>query len=166
MPHSNLFAERQPTRCHSGLRRLLTRDDGSASLEFLTAGMLLLIPTVYLIIAIAVVQSAALATEGAARHAARVFVQAPGTEEGAVAATRALELALADHGVTSVESSLTITCAPVADQCHTRRGWVTVSVQTRVALPLVPAALDIAAPLSIPVEAQATQQVSRFWGSR
>lgn len=149
-----------------GAFRELRRDEGSASLEFITAGMLLLIPTLYLIVAIATVQAAALATEGAARHAARVFVQAPTTDAGAAAATRTLELALADHGVEPVDATVTITCAPVADQCHTRRGWVTVSIQTRVALPLVPAALDVATPLSVPIEAHATQQVSRFWGAR
>lgn len=160
---------RPPTTLRSTVgsaMRALRRDEGSASLEFITAGMLLLIPTLYLIVAIATVQSAALATEGAARHAARVFVQAPSTDAGAQAASRALELALADHGVEPVDASLTVTCAPVADQCHTRRGWATITIQTRVALPLVPAALDVATPLSVPIEAQATQQVSRFWGSR
>ena len=40
-------------------------DEGSASIEFLTAGLLLLVPIIYLVILVAVVQSAALATEGA-----------------------------------------------------------------------------------------------------
>ncbi|MCA1943576.1 MAG: pilus assembly protein, partial [Yonghaparkia sp.] len=61
-------------------------DRGSASLEFLVAGLLMLVPLVYLILTLGTIQSAALATEGAARQAARVFVQAPSTAVGAAAA--------------------------------------------------------------------------------
>ena len=47
---------------------------GSASLEFLTVGMILLVPLVYLVLALAAIQGGSLAVEGAARHAARVAV--------------------------------------------------------------------------------------------
>lgn len=141
-------------------------DRGSASLEFLVAGLLMLVPLVYLILTLGTIQSAALATEGAARQAARVFVQAPSTAAGAAAAQRALDLALADHGLAASEATLRITCAPRPAQCHTRRGWVTVEVAVRVPLPLVPPVFDLRVPLAVPVEASATQQVSRFWGAR
>lgn len=141
-------------------------DRGSASLEFLVAGLLMLVPLVYLILTLGTIQSAALATEGAARQAARVFVQAPSTVAGAEAAQRALDLALADHGLEAVESALRIACEPRPAQCHTRRGWVTVEVAVRVPLPLVPPVFDLRVPLAVPVEASATQQVSRFWGAR
>lgn len=65
------------------------REDGSASLEFLTVGLLLLVPTVYLVVALATVQGAALAVDGAARQASRVFVQSESLGEAEVAATRA-----------------------------------------------------------------------------
>lgn len=140
-------------------------DRGSASLEFLTAGLLLLVPLVYLILTLGAIQSAALATEGAARQAARVFVQAESTAAGTAAALRALELALADHGIEAEGTSLAISCAPRPDACHTRRGWVTIEVSARVPLPLVPPVVDLRVPLAVPVEASATQQVSRFWGA-
>lgn len=142
------------------------QDRGSASLEFLTAGMLLLVPLVYLVLTLGAIQSAALATEGAARQAARVFVQAESTAVGRAAAERALALALADHGVEASEVALSIRCSPVPSQCHTRRGWVTVETSARVPLPLLPPVLELRGPLSVPVEASATQQVSRFWGAR
>lgn len=167
MRRSNRCAEIR--RRSDARRRLLDRaaaDDGSASLEFITAGMLLLIPLVYLIVALATIQSAALATEGAARHAARVFVQAPDAAAGSAAAARALELALADHGVAAETVDITISCQPNPTACHTRRGWVTVEVSARVPLPLVPDALDLRTPLAVPIAAAATQQVSRFWGAR
>ncbi|MBA8847428.1 hypothetical protein [Microcella alkalica] len=141
-----------------------TDDAGSASIEFLTAGMLLLVPIVYLVILVASVQSAALATEGAARQAARVFVQAPSIEAGEASAARALELALADHGV-SAETRVTITCTPDPADCLARRSWVTVRIDARVPLPLVPPFLDVRAPLVVPLEAASTQQVSRFGGA-
>lgn len=141
-------------------------DRGSASLEFLTAGLLMLVPLVYLILTLGTIQSAALATEGAARQAARVFVQAPTVAAGAAAAERALDLALADHGLEAINVALSIACTPNPGQCHTRHGWVTVEVAVRVPLPLVPPLLDLRVPLAVPVEASATQQVSRFWGAQ
>ncbi len=152
MPRSNRAAERG--RGHAG-------DEGSASIEFLTAGLLLLVPIIYLVILVAVVQSAALATEGAARQAARVFVQAPSIDAGEAAAARALELALDDHGV-NAETRISITCSPDPNDCLARRSWVTVTIDARVPLPLVPSILDVRAPGAVPIEASATQRVSRF----
>jgi hypothetical protein len=140
-------------------------DRGSASLEFLTAGLLMLVPLVYLILTLGTIQSTALAVEGAARQAARVFVQADSTAAGSAAAQRALAIALADHGLEATATSIAITCAPRPDHCLTRRGWVTVEVQASVPLPLVPPLFDLRVSLSIPIEASATQQVSRFWGA-
>lgn len=146
------------------VRRASAAEVGSASIEFLVAGLLLLVPIVYLVVLVATVQSAALATEGAARQAARVFVQAPSVDDGEAAAVRALELALADHGVTA-ETSIAVTCRPEPSDCLARRGWVTVSIEASVPLPLVPSILDVTAPLAVPIEASATQQVSRFRGA-
>ena len=44
-----------------------TEDEGSASLEFITAGMILLLPLVYLVLVMAALQGGSLAVEGAAR---------------------------------------------------------------------------------------------------
>ncbi|UTT62744.1 hypothetical protein [Microcella humidisoli] len=140
-------------------------DRGSASLEFLTAGLLMLVPLVYLILTLGTIQSASLAAEGAARQAARVFVQADSTAAGSAAAKRALAIAFADHGLETTATSIAITCEPRPDRCHTRRGWVTVRVEASVPLPLVPPLFDLRVPLAIPIEASATQQVSRFWGA-
>ena len=141
-------------------------DRGSASLEFLTAGLLMLVPLVYLVLTLGSIQSAALATEGAARQAARVYVQADSHSAGMQAAVRALELSLDDHNVQAQGTSLAVGCSPNPAQCHTRRGWVTVDIAVRVPLPLVPPVFDLAVPLAVPVEASATQQVSRFWGAQ
>jgi hypothetical protein len=127
--------------------------------------MILLIPLVYLVLTMAAIQAGALAAEGAARQAARVFVQSGTLASAQARAATAVEFALADHGVDPGSASIAVTCRPTPDSCLTRRGFVTVTVDFSVPLPLAPAVLTGGFPLSIPVHAAATQQVSRFWGS-
>jgi hypothetical protein len=147
------------------LAALTAEQRGTASLEFITVGMILLIPLVYLVLAVAAIQGGALAVEGAARQAARVFVQAQTREEASARAERAVAFALADADIVDPRAAISIVCSPDPSDCLTRRGTVTVTVSIRVPLPLVPAALDFDSPLAVPLEASATQQVSRFWGA-
>lgn len=140
--------------------RLSTNDTGSASVEFITVGMLMLVPLVYLVLAVSAIQAGAFAAEGAARQAARVFVQAPDLEAAEDSAQRALEFALADHGIEG-GARLAVTCS--AADCLTRQAFVTVTVDISVPLPLLPLG-DV--PLAVPIRATATEQVSRFWSAR
>ena len=144
--------------------RLWTDESGSASLEFVTVGMIMLLPLVYLVLAVSSIQAGAFAAEGAARQAARVFVQSPDAGAGQAGAQRALDFALADNGV-SAPASLAISCQPRPRECLTRQGYVTVVVEVAVPLPLVPSVLLGDFPLAVPLRATATEQVSRFWGS-
>jgi Flp pilus assembly protein TadG len=139
-------------------------DRGSASLEFLTAGMILLVPLVYLVVALSAVQGGALAVEGAARQAARVYVQAPDASEAAERAERAVEFGLAVHGLDVSDASVQVDCE-FPHSCLTRHGMVTVTVEVRVALPLVPDVLSLRDVASLPLRASASQTVSRFWGA-
>ena len=160
MPQSNGWTDRL-------CRRLATlrRDDGSASLEFITAGLILLLPMVYLILTLSQIQGGSFAVEGAARQAARVFVQAETPDAGEAAAQRAVDFALTDAGLDPGTADIDVRCSSRADTCLTRNGEVTVVVRVVVPLPMVPAALDVAAPIGVPLEASATQRVSRFWGA-
>ena len=145
--------------------RLSADESGTASLESVTAGLVLLLPLVYLVLTMSALQGAALAVEGASRQAARVFVEAGSVREANAAAERAVEFALADYGLDTDDVHVSITCRPRAAACLTRRGFVTVEVGTRATLPLVPPVLDLDVGLSVPMSATATQQVSRFWGA-
>ena len=127
--------------------------------------MILLLPMVYLVLAMASIQGAALAVEGAARQAARVFVQAGDEATARAAAGRAIKFALADHGLEAAASEVQVSCTPDPDACLSRLGSVTVSVKLSVPLPLAPPVLDLGVPLSVPVQSSATGQVSRFWGA-
>jgi hypothetical protein len=142
----------------------LTRDydDGTASLEFITAGLVLLLPIVYLVLTMSAIQGGALAVEGAARQAARVYVDARSTDQADADASAAIDVALADYGIDARTAKVTVTCRPDPDSCLTRRGFVTVSVTTGVALPLIPPVLSVHQPLAVPLSSTATEQVSRF----
>jgi hypothetical protein len=145
--------------------KLSTSESGSASLEFITVGLLLLVPLVYLIVAMAAIQGAAFAVEGAARQAVRVYVQSGSTAEAAARAERAIQFALADAGLESLNPQVAVACTPKPDACLTRLGTVTISVAVTVPLPLIPPVLDVATPVGVPLRAVATEQVSRFWSA-
>ena len=139
----------------------LSSDGGTASLEFIVGGVLLLVPIVYLVLTLGTIQSAALAAEGGARQAARVYVVSATAADGRAGVETAVEFALADHGVDASSVDVRITCTPAPTECHTPRGLVTVAVALEVPLPLVPAMFG--GKLTVPIQASTTQQVSRFW---
>jgi hypothetical protein len=107
----------------------------------------------------------ALSVEGASRQAARVFVQAPTKSAAAAQATTAVDFALSDFGLSTKGAKVRISCAP-HPKCLTRLNYVTVTVTASVPLPLVPNILAVKTPLSIPLTATSTEQVSRFWGEQ
>ena len=145
------------------LLKFFTKEDGSASLEFITAGMLLLIPLVYLVVAVGAVQGATLATEGAARQAARVYVESPDQGTAIKRAQQAIDFALADYGLDSQHADVTITCSA---SCLEPESLVSIGVGVKVVMPLVPAVLNLDQAAVVPVSSQASQVVSRFHGVR
>lgn len=139
-----------------------TDERGSAAVEFLTLGVLLLVPIVYLVLTLAVLQGAAFAAEGAARQAARVLVLAPDDAEGRARADAAVRTALADWHLDPGGAEVTTTCSPTPADCLTPGGTVRVAIRVQAALPLMPPALHVDAPGSVPVAASAVQRVSVF----
>ncbi|MDM4764112.1 hypothetical protein QT381_13960 [Galbitalea sp. SE-J8] len=148
---------RRSRSCADGRRR---DDTGSASIELITAGVLLLVPLVYLVLVVSAVQGAALAVEGGARQAARVFVQQADAASARAAAQRAVDLALDDFGLDSGSARVEVACSE--PDCLASRSFVTVRVRASVALPLVPPVLRLNVATAVPVGASATEQVSRF----
>lgn len=144
---------------------LLRDDDGSASVEFITVGMLLLVPIVYLVLALSAIQSASFAVEGAARQASRVFVQSDSVSGGEAAAARAIAVTLADYGLDAANANVSISCRPDPGDCLRRRGFVTVSISIVVPLPLFPAVLGTDIPTGVTIDSVSTEQVSRFAGA-
>ena len=147
-------------------RGRLVDESGTASLEFVTAGMILLVPMVYFVLTMSAVQAGSFAVEGAARQAVRVYVQAPDARTAEAEAERAIQFALADYGLDASVAQVSIVCAPRPTECLRRRATITVTVGVSIGLPLVPRALTIGGPLTVPLRSSATEQVSRFWGAR
>jgi hypothetical protein len=153
-----------PAEGHRGQDRLPEGDAGSAVVEFVTIGVLMLVPVVYLVVVVAQVQAAAFATESAAREAARIVVTTEDEELSADLAVAAVGWALRDQGIVADPSrAATVVCA--ADPCLSPGADVTVTVAVDVPLPAVPAVVSGLVPLSIPVSATHTQVVDEFRGA-
>jgi hypothetical protein len=140
------------------------RDEGSASIEFIAAGVLLLVPVMYLVLALSSVQQAMLAIEGGSRHAVRVFVQAPDESRAFSRASTAVRFAMADVHVTQ-NVSMTVRCSPRPADCLTPGSLVTVSVRGRIPLPFIPNVFGLSDIVRVPVSATSTEAVSRFHGA-
>jgi hypothetical protein len=136
-------------------------DRGSAPVEFLGVTLVLLVPVVYLVLVLGRVQAATFAVEGAAREAARAFGIADDADEGAVRATTAVGVALADQGFDDDPSTaLRLRCS--ADPCLTPGAEVVATVQVLVPLPFVPAVVSDVVPLDVPVSAERVAPVDRY----
>jgi predicted dinucleotide-binding enzyme len=138
-------------------------DRGSAALEFLTAGVLLLVPLVYLVLALSAVQAGAFAVEGAARHAARVAALA--TDDGAARAAveRTARTVLEDAAIDSGAVSIGLSCEPTG-ACASAGARVRVEVTAAISLPLVPDIFGVNVG-TVTVEGVATQIVSKYAGA-
>ena len=144
-----------------GVRR---GDEGSAVVEFVTLGMLLLVPLVYLIFTLGRIQAASFAADGAAREAARAFTSAPDEATGRARALAAVRLALLDQGFsTDPASAAGISCSE--SPCLTPQGRVAVQVQVDVVLPGIPGFVDRFAPTHVSVRSQQVAAVDAFAGS-
>ncbi len=111
---------------------------GNAVVEFSWLAILLLLPLLYVILAVFDVQRHAYGATAAAHAAGRAFILVQRGEGEDVARERALEaakVAMADQGVQIVPSDLDITCDPA---CLQPGSIVTVRLQTQVPLPLLP----------------------------
>lgn len=141
---------------------VLGDESGSAPLEFIVVGMLLLVPLVYLVVALGAIQAQALGAEAGARHVARTVATSPDPATAGARADRVVQTVAGEYGMDAVE--VTLSC-PSADACPEPGATLVVTLRTRVTLPLVPPVFGLDELASIPIEASALQKVSRFWGS-
>lgn len=146
--------------------RWVTNDDGSAALEFITVGVILLVPLVYLVIALGVIQEQTLGVEAAARHTARVISQAPDVPTAEVRSDAVLAGVVAEYGMDADAVRVGMTCVPAGVDCPSAGATVIVTVATRVSLPFVPPVFGLDRIAAIPVEASSAQKMSRLWGDR
>jgi Flp pilus assembly protein TadG len=137
-------------------------ESGTALVEVVWLAILLLVPLVYLVLAVFEVQRAAFAATAASRAAARAYVLAPSVAQAEQRARAAGQVALADQDVDAADTRLTITCT---GGCLAPGSVVHVAVRGHVDLPLLPPIFGDQAP-SIRVEAEHSLPYGTFRESR
>jgi Flp pilus assembly protein TadG len=138
------------------------RDErGSALVEVAWLGILLVLPVLWIVMSVFQVQRGAFAVSGAARSAARAYAMAPDDASGLVRARTAARVALDDQGVHDVAADVRVTCTPYPGDCHQGTSVITVSVHSRVVLPLMPSALGGNRP-SFALDATQTVPIGQF----
>lgn len=132
--------------------------EGTVVVEVVWLSILLLVPLVYVVLAVFEVQRGAFAATAAARAAGRAYVLAPSPAEGEARARAAGRVALADQGLDGRGSVTTLACRP---GCLEPGSVVRVRVSHQVPLPLLPRVLGGQAP-SVRVEAEHTVPYGTF----
>jgi Flp pilus assembly protein TadG len=123
------------------------RDErGSALVELSWLGILLLVPMLWIVVSVFEVQRGAFAVSGAARAAGRAYALAPDDATGAARAEAAARQALEDQGIGGAPLDVHIACTPYPTDCHSGTSVITVVVESRVDLPLMPDILGGGAP--------------------
>ena len=149
------WSEREPTPLG---------DDGSAAVEFIFVGLLLLVPIVYLVISLGAVQHQSLGAEAGARQLARAIATARSPADADARAESVLATIVEEYGLDADAVDVEVECAGSAASCPSAGATVVVTVRTGVALPLVPPVLGLDHLARVPIEAVSVQKVSRFGG--
>lgn len=113
--------------------------DGTASVEFVWLTILLLVPFVYVLIAVFDTQRASFGVSTASRAAARAFIQSPDVATGERRARIAANIALDDQDLRA--ASVFISCLPTPSDCLQPGSSVRIRISTTQPLPLTPSAL-------------------------
>lgn len=111
---------------------------GTATVEFVWLTILLLVPFLYILVAVFDTQRASYAVAAASRSAARAYLQAGDPGVGEQRARAAARVALHDQ---DVDADVVITCEPSPAACLQPGSSVRVVVHTVQPLPLTPSAL-------------------------
>lgn len=155
-------AERAPWPALSHTRRGHHRRDeeGSALVEVVWLGVLLLLPMLWIVLSVFEVQRGAFGVEAAARSAARAYVLAGDDATGRQRAEAAARQALTDQGLEEAPLEIRVDCTVPAD-CHSGTSVVTVVIGTRVDLPFLPDLLGAGEP-SFALDAAHSVPVGRY----
>jgi len=123
------------------VRRPRRDEGGTAIVEFVWLAILLLVPLLYIVLAVFATQRAAYAASAAARSASRAFVTSPDQQTAYARAEAAARLAFGDQGIDAADFRLVISCRPDPDRCLTPGSVVAADVRSAADLPLMPSAL-------------------------
>jgi hypothetical protein len=134
---------------------------GTALVEAVWLCLLLLVPLIYLLLAVFDVQRASYGVAGAARAAARAYSLAPDESSAPGLARAAAAVALRDQGIDIDTVELSFRCRPTPANCLAPGSLISVDIRDQVRLPLAPTALGGGAP-TFRVEASHTVAYGTF----
>jgi Flp pilus assembly protein TadG len=144
-------ADRRQSGVRAGLQRLrqlVARDEGSATVEFVFLAVVILVPLIYVVLTVSMLQRAAFAVTQAARESGRAFAQADTAAQGPSRAAYAMGMAMEDQGFGTSDAQLRyvaagMPCASTAVTPSLRPGSrFTVCVIKTLRLPGVPGFLQ------------------------
>jgi hypothetical protein len=124
-------------------------------------GILLVLPVLWIVLSVFQVQRGAFGVTAAARTAARAYALAPDDASGLLRARTAARVALDDQGVHDPAPEVRVSCTPHPGDCHQGTSVITVSVHSRVVLPMMPSALGSNRP-SFALDATQTVPIGQF----
>jgi len=134
---------------------------GSALVELSWLGILLVLPVLWIVMSVFQVQRGAFGVSTAARAAARAYSLAPDDATGLARARTAARVALDDQGGAEATPEVRVSCTPYPADCHQGTSVITVSVRSRVVLPLMPSVLGGNRP-SFALDATQTVPIGQF----
>ncbi|WP_312170294.1 TadE family protein [Microbacterium sp.] len=141
-------------------------DEGSAALEFIAVGVILLVPLVYLIVALGAIQEQTLGVEAAARHTMRAIAVAPSAEAAETRGEQVLASVVEQYGLDAGSLEMSLTCPGEGEECPRAGETATLTVTADVSLPLIPAVFGLENAATITVEGSSVQKMSRTWGEQ
>ncbi len=143
------------------------RDAGSALVELVVVGLVMLLPLLHLVVVVSRVQAGAFAVDAAARAAARAAASAPDPASGAVRAHASVLLALRDQGfdVDPREAAAAVRMDCESDPCGAPGTLIEVVVDYAVPLPGLAGLSGLlggVVPATVPVTGESAAVVDRF----
>ena len=132
-------------------------DEGTALVEFLWLGMLLLIPLAYIVVSLFQVERTAFAVSDAARAAGRAWVGAPAGADRPQRALAAAQMAFDDQGITLPPGGMEWDCD---NNCCPGTGTLHVVIKAHASLPGLAALARSAG--EIPVTGSHAEVIDRF----
>ncbi|HET9828416.1 MAG TPA: hypothetical protein VFQ11_07900 [Nocardioidaceae bacterium] len=134
---------------------------GTALVEVTWLSILLLVPLLYVVLAVFDVQRSAFALDAATRAAGRAYTLSPSQGEAVARARSAAAVAMADQGLDLGAASVVVSCRPDPRACLSPGSVVQVRMTLAVDLPLMPDALGAQTP-SIRVDAEQSVPYGTF----
>src|SRR4051794_5816628 len=109
-----------------------TADDaerGSAALEFIVVGLILLVPLVYLVVALGLIQGQSLGVEAGARHIARAVSMSTDADSARATADRVLDSVVEEYGIDPRAIDVGLSCRPAGATCPQAGATLVVTVR-------------------------------------